>query len=410
MKPKSSRQRRGVSLIIALAAAALLVSIVANAATTQNYRMLAEKNRIDKRNAYRMALAGVQRALVEFEDIDVNLVTKNDAWATVTTNGDERFLVGNDSFRFQIVDACSLINLNTVTEEMLGNLALTTEQIDSLLDWREAGTVARAEGAKDSYYNTLENGYNAKLGNFDTVDELLLVKGFTPPVLYELQTNTTATAPTVPLYLLLTTDSACPNTTATGGTKLNPNNAQPNQMIQAGLSQALVQQIVARRTQSPFASMADLLALPGLTVADAAAILESFSFNTATQLDGRINLNTAPQAVLEALPGATEDIVNAILSMQGTTFTSLADLGNVAGMTVDLIRQWADLVAVGSQTFIVRSIGQSGKATVAIEAVVRIADGKATVVKYLSPPYQDMASRWEWNVDVSNESILVNNE
>lgn len=399
-----------MSLIIALAAAALLVSIVANAATTQNARMLAEKNRIDKRNAYRMALAGVQRALVEFEDLDVNLVTKNDAWATVTTNGDQRFLVGNDSFRFQIVDACSFINLNTATEEMLGNLAFTTEQIDSLLDWREGGTVPRAEGAKDSYYNALEYGYNAKLGNFDTVDELLLVKGFTPRDLYELQTDTTAAVPTVPLYLLLTVDSACPNSTATGAAKLNPNNAQPNQMVQAGLSPLLVQQIVARRTQEPFASMADLLSLPGLSVADAARILENFSFSTAAQLEGRINLNTAPEAVLRALPGATDDIVNAILGLQGAGLASLADLGNVAGMSVELIRQWADLVTVGSNTFIVRSIGQSGKATVALEAVVRIADGKAAVIKYLDPPYPDMAARWEWDADPSNESILVSNE
>lgn len=402
--------RKGVSLIIALAATALLVSIVANAASIQNYRMMAEKNRIDKRNAYRMAQAGIQRALVEFEDVDVNLVTQSDTWATTTTKGDQRFLVGNDSFRFEIVDACSYINLNTVTEEMLGNLALTTEQIDCLLDWRESGTVARTEGAKDSYYNALENGYNAKLGNFDTVDELLLVKGFTPPSLYELQTNTTATAPTVPLYLMLTADSSCPNTTASGGTKLNPNNAQLQEMIQAGVSQQLAQQIMMRRNQGQFASMADLFNLPGLSVSDAATILEYFSMNTATELTGRINLNTAPQAVLEALPGATTDIVNAIISMQENTFTSLADLGNVAGMTVDLIRQWADLVTVSSQTFIVRSVGESGKASVTIEALVKIVSGKATIVKYLNPPYQDMATRWEWDTNVSNETILVSNE
>jgi len=402
--------RRGVSLIIALAATALLLSIVANAASTQYYRMMAEKNRIDKRNAFRMAQAGVQRALVDFEDIDVNLVTKNDTWATGTTKGDERFRVGNDSFRYEIVDACSFVNLNTVTEEMLTNLALTTEQIDCLLDWRESGTTARTEGAKDSYYNQLENGYNAKLGNFDTVDELLLVKGFTPPNLYELQTNTTATVPTLPLYLMLTTDSSSPNTTVSGGTKLNPNNAQLNDMTQAGISQQLAQQIITRRNQGQFASMSDLFAIQGLSVTDAATILENFTLNTATQLDGRINLNTAPQAVLEALPGATTDIVNAILSMQDNTFTSLADLGNVAGITVDLIRQWADLVSVGSQTFIIRSVGESGKATVTLEALVKITDGKATVVKYLNPPYQDMASRWEWDTDVSNESILVSNE
>ncbi len=403
-------KRNGASLIIALAAMALLVTIVVNAASIQTYRMKAEKNRIDKRNAFRMAQAGVQRALVEFEDIDVNLVSLTDAWATTTSKGNERFLVGNDSFRFEIVDACSYVNLNTITEEMLTNLALTTEQIDSLLDWRETGSVARTEGAKDSYYNVLENGYNAKLGNFDTVDELLLVRGFTPPDLYELQTNTTATVPTVPLYLLLTTESSCPNTTVSGGTKLNPNSAQLNEMVQAGVSQQLAQQIVNRRNQGQFSSMADLFAIPGLTVSDAAAILENFTLNTATQLDGRINLNTAPKAVLEALPGATDDIVNALLSTQDTTFASLADLGNVAGITVDLIRQWADLVTVGSQTFIVRSVGTSGRASVTLEALVKVVDGNATIIKYLTPPYQDMASRWEWDTDVSNESILVSNE
>src|SRR6185503_18301260 len=46
-------------------------------------------------------------------------------------------------------------------------------------DWRENGPTPRPKGAKDEYYLSLNPPYRAKGAPFATVEELLLVKGFT---------------------------------------------------------------------------------------------------------------------------------------------------------------------------------------------------------------------------------------
>jgi type II secretory pathway component PulK len=404
------RRQRGVALIIALGAVALLMGIVATVVTTQHYRLLARQNRIQKREATIAAEAALQRAFVDFESINVNKVTLVDDWATETEQADKRYIVGNMSFRYEIIDASSLLNVNTVTETQLETLNLTSEQIDSLLDWREAATTStRLEGAKDEYYNNLVNPYNTKLGAFDSVDELLLVKGFLPSDVYELQTNTTSTTPELPLYLLMTADSTAPNTTASGSTKLNPSTATIDQMTQAGITNQLATRIISSRGRG-YSSMADVLNIRGLSLENAGLILENFSLDTSQQLTGRININTAPKSVLETLPNITSDIVDAIISRQSAGFDSLADLSDVSGVTVSLLQEWADLVCIGSQVFIVRAVGTVGRTSVAIEAIVTITDGKASIKKVHRPPYADMETRWNWADQPSTETTLVSND
>ncbi len=59
------------------------------------------------------------------------------------------------------------------------------ELIDSYMDWVDPDNDPREKGGEtDDYYGTLEPPYKAKNGDLDTVDELLLVKGFDKTVLY----------------------------------------------------------------------------------------------------------------------------------------------------------------------------------------------------------------------------------
>ena len=51
--------------------------------------------------------------------------------------------------------------------------------IDSVLDWIDKDNMARADGAESDYYEQLDPPYRCKNGPLDTVDELMLVKGFT---------------------------------------------------------------------------------------------------------------------------------------------------------------------------------------------------------------------------------------
>ncbi len=57
--------------------------------------------------------------------------------------------------------------------------------VESFLDWTDDNDMARLDGAEtEDYYAQLDPPYRAKNGPFDTVEELLLVKGFSRPILF----------------------------------------------------------------------------------------------------------------------------------------------------------------------------------------------------------------------------------
>jgi len=116
-----------------------------------------------------------------------------------------RFSVVGDSYqeaissdqqriRFGITPEAGKLNLNAATDEQITALLTPLLQdlemenapalIAALLDWRDTDDETRENGAESDYYNTLEPPYNAKNGPLDSVEELLLVKGFSAAVLY----------------------------------------------------------------------------------------------------------------------------------------------------------------------------------------------------------------------------------
>jgi type II secretory pathway component PulK len=409
------RTQRGITLLLTLGVMALLIAMLAMAAASGRLAFKAQENRQLDRRAMLAAQAGVQWAMTELAAADVNLVTLQDQWATTSQLGDVKYVVDTVSFRIQIVDAAAYINLNTVTEEQLQNLNLTTEQIACLLDWRSPELQARADGAKDDYYNTLQKPYNAKLSAFTTVDELLLVKGFTGADLYqtpeEKGTSTISTnggeALQMRLSDLVTVDSVSPNTTATGTTKLNANNVQAQQMIQRGISPQVANAIVAQRGGGTFASLGAVLRVPGVTLQDAGIIMENLTVTGGTQLTGKINVNTASQAVLETLPGMTSDVATAIVSRQQSGIATMDELAAIPGVTLDMLQRFADQLAIGSQVFLVRCVGTAGRMTVAVEAAIKVTDGVPSLIRLTRCPFRDMTTRWEWVTDTASETVLV---
>jgi general secretion pathway protein K len=56
--------------------------------------------------------------------------------------------------------------------------------VDSILDWRDPDDFYRVNGAENDYYQSLKEPYQCKNGNFDSIEELLLVKGVTPELFH----------------------------------------------------------------------------------------------------------------------------------------------------------------------------------------------------------------------------------
>jgi general secretion pathway protein K len=376
-------------LVTTLILTALLVGMLGSVAATQHLALKEVQAGLQERRAEAAARSALAHAMAVLVDVDVNRVTLQDDWAQLGgEDGAEEFALGDDAtYRVQIVDASGLVDVNTASEEQLQQLPLTPEEIESLLDWREEGTLARTNGAKDDYYNQLSTPYNAALRPLETLSELLLIQDWTAAMLYVPQTEPVSAAElpedaqgnVLPLASLLTVEAGMPDTRADGSARVNVNQ-QPSPALwaQLGITGPLANLLT---TGGPAASFAQLLTRPGVTTQVARQLLDGANFTAQpVRLAGRLNVNTAPEAALRTLPNLTPDIAAAIVQRQEAGFQSLGELVDVPGLTPQALAQVADALGVGSDTFLVRAWGESGGIGVALEATVRIEDDQPRIL------------------------------
>lgn len=113
-----------------------------------------------------------------------------EAWKTDGTSYTAQ--MGDGSYTVKIMDESGKVDINTIPDVILKNLLINLgvkdEEadtiVDSIMDWKDSDDFTRLHGAESDYYMSLPNPYKAKNANFDTVEELLLVKGVTPEILY----------------------------------------------------------------------------------------------------------------------------------------------------------------------------------------------------------------------------------
>jgi type II secretory pathway component PulK len=103
---------------------------------------------------------------------------------------------GSQSFRYGVSDESAKINLNALlaldngkgdmAQKILLLLPNMTEDIaNAILDWLDPSSqTPRPQGAKSDYYQGLNPPYQCKNGPLDSLEELLLVKGVTPQLLF----------------------------------------------------------------------------------------------------------------------------------------------------------------------------------------------------------------------------------
>jgi type II secretory pathway component PulK len=101
---------------------------------------------------------------------------------------------GSMPFRYGVIDESGKINLNALMKldssgQILYNLLMklpnmTDDVANAIIDWIDADSTPRSNGAEDDYYTSLSPPYHAKNGPLDSLEELLLVKGVTPQLLF----------------------------------------------------------------------------------------------------------------------------------------------------------------------------------------------------------------------------------
>jgi nucleotide-binding universal stress UspA family protein/DNA uptake protein ComE-like DNA-binding protein len=88
---------------------------------------------------------------------------------------------------FGLVDESSKLNVNLAPIEMLQllpGLDQYPDIADSIVDWRDTDDDPTDQGVEDSYYGTLDPPYHCKNAPYESLEEMLLVKGVTRELLY----------------------------------------------------------------------------------------------------------------------------------------------------------------------------------------------------------------------------------
>lgn len=115
---------------------------------------------------------------------------ETEAWAADGTWHDGSY--GGGDYSVRVVDEGGKVGLNRADEallrQVLGALGLDQDAqeaaTDGILDWRDSDSLRRLHGAEAEYYLGLPEPYLPKDGWFDSVDELLLVRGISRDVFY----------------------------------------------------------------------------------------------------------------------------------------------------------------------------------------------------------------------------------
>ncbi|MCE9525940.1 MAG: general secretion pathway protein GspK, partial [Planctomycetales bacterium] len=120
------------------------------------------------------------------------------SFTILSPNLDDEGNLGGVRYGFE--DESTRLNLSTIMtlektlpgsgKALLMALPEMTEEIsDAILDWLDDDDEARELGAELAYYSGLNPPYAPKNGPLETVEELLLVRGVTPQLLFGMDTN-----------------------------------------------------------------------------------------------------------------------------------------------------------------------------------------------------------------------------
>lgn len=312
-------------------------------------------------------------------------------------------LDSDEVIRFGLSDEAGKVNINVASPDQLKRLpGMTDELAAALLDWRESGTSPREGGAKDEYYLQLPQPYRCKKAGLDTIEELLLVKGFTSDIIFGedmnrngiLDRNEDDGDTSLPidnndgildrgLYPFITVHSREPEFSDSNPYQPRINiQVFPAAVLRTSLVKFLRPEVVdfiaeARQAGADFGrTPANLVGLTytdkqkqshtsPATVDDLPAVMDYLTTGHNEHGDGfvygRININTAPRTVLKTIGRLTDSQINDIIRIRGElepeSRQTTAWLVTHEVMSTDEFKQVACLFTARSYQFMVESLG-----------------------------------------------------
>ena len=457
-------RRTGSILIGVLWCMVLLSVLVIGVLHTARMDLLVVKNYGDRVQAHYLALAGVERAkALLYQDVVTRQQTARNHTGSLYSDAKlfQDVPLGRGKFQvfrrappeegggviYGICDEESRLNLNSASASQFTNLTgITPDIIAAVIVWRSAATqnTAAPGGANSDYYLSLRPPYLARNGPFQTVRELLMVRGVTPELLLGndhdqngfLDSDDDPAGEGAPASkpppqpnpgwaALLTVTDTDKNVNAAGKDRVNPQTADEATLSTVpGITPAIAKAIVSYRGQNRLQSLDDLLSVTAQNPNQGGAnvnagarrnpaaggnqgggqggsgnsgspvisqelfeqIADDLTLASGTDLPGLININTARLEVLMCLPGVDQSLAQAIINYRKSTgcFDNVAGLLKVDGITRAIFKQVVPLVTARSETFRIVCEGKvnSTGARQRIEAIVHIGRSDIETLAY----------------------------
>jgi len=268
------RNSRGIALIMVLWVIAILSVVVLEFCFGMRTEVNIAQNFKEETQRYAMATGGIERAIAELIYRNnprmqqlrktlkpEELPAEQREW--VTDGRPYVLTFDQGTCEARAMGEAGKVNINIVSDptlrKIIGQFGLEGEArdvvVDSILDWRTPGELHRLNGAKSDYYRSLKEPYDCKNGNFDSIEELLLVRGVTPELFYGKKA---------------TNEEAGTNADRAGlrdifsiyafGEQIDINSASATTLrIVLGIPNEVAQHIVKARSEKNYENQADLL-------------------------------------------------------------------------------------------------------------------------------------------------------
>ena len=366
------RRHAGMALLTVMWVLALLLILVGGMLAMTHSEMAIARNLGGLTGARQAAHAGIHRAeaaVLNYATAVPPFTTQVGAQVAITGPDDPNSLDGA-TYTVNLQDEAGKLNLNNSAVANVTTLSafFPPDVAANIIAWRDpAGTDPTTDATNgDAYYTSLPNPYQCKHAPFSTVNELLLVQGVTPDML-----AATVTDDGLTLGDLLTVSSFDNNTDMAGQPRVNLTTATQNQLanLQAAgtttniFTTADAAAIISQRGRTPFHSPADLLAVTALAKTKVASAYDRLTCTTARVRNGLVNVNTASEQVLAALPGMDDTTAQAIVQWR-TAQGPLPTVGQLLladGVSITVFRAVADLLTTRSTAYRVVATGQNAK-------------------------------------------------
>ncbi len=197
------KSQNGIALFLVLWVLVLLTAIVGEFCYVMRTEVNIVRNFKEMTQSYYIAQAGLNRALFEliksetagfkaesgnekgkeYDEDKIEWRINADIPAIAFAGGEFEVMIGNESGK---------VNINKADKKLLKIMLSRFELedlekdviVDSIMDWRDKDRLHHLNGAEDDYYLSLSEPYECKDDYFDSIEELLLVKGVTPAIFF----------------------------------------------------------------------------------------------------------------------------------------------------------------------------------------------------------------------------------